>query len=302
MVFQLDRDLVRRYVSPACREVLGFEPEELCGVRPVSMVHPNDAARLELVFQSLLSGEADRQSIINRRRHRDGRWIWVEAQLRAVIDPVTGERSGIIGTLRDVSARKAVEDETADANKRLAALAREDALTGLANRRAFGDVLYREYRRAAREKKDLGLIMIDVDWFKGFNDRYGHLAGDDCLQQVGRTISEALQRPGDVAARYGGEEFAVLLPDTDERGTAKVADRIRQRVLGLAITHDASPNKLVTISAGVAAVSKMAAQSEAEALLSAADEALYRAKRGGRNAVALVSVGADAPCADFAAA
>jgi PAS domain S-box-containing protein len=89
MVFQLDRDLVRRYVSPACREVLGYEPEEMCGVRPVSMAHPDDAERLEDVFRSLLDGETDRQSIINRIRHRDGRWIWVEAQLRAVIDPQT---------------------------------------------------------------------------------------------------------------------------------------------------------------------------------------------------------------------
>jgi diguanylate cyclase (GGDEF)-like protein/PAS domain S-box-containing protein len=285
MVFQLDRTLVRRYASPACREVLGYEPEEMCGVAPVSMTHPDDAPRLQLVFESLLSGEADRQSAISRIAHRDGRWIWVEAQLRAVIDPATGERSGIIGTLRDISARKALEDETADDNRRLQALAREDGLTGLGNRRGFDDALAREYAWARRSKKSLGLVMIDVDWFKAFNDRYGHIAGDDCLRKVGRAIAGALQRPGDVAARYGGEEFAVLLPEADERGAAKVAERIRRAVLGLAIAHDRSANKLVTISAGVAAVVTISPECEAEALLQAADQALYCAKRRGRNTV-----------------
>jgi diguanylate cyclase (GGDEF)-like protein/PAS domain S-box-containing protein len=289
MVFQLDRDLVRRYVSPACSEVLGYEPEEMCGVRPVSMAHPDDAERLEKVFRSLLDGETDRQSIINRIRHGDGRWIWVEAHLRAVIDPQTGACSGIVGTLRDISARKALEEAAADANRRLRALAGEDGLTGLANRRAFDDALMREHRRAKREKKNLALVMIDVDRFKAFNDRYGHLAGDDCLRKIAGVLLTALRRPGDLAARYGGEEFAALLPDTDEEGAARVAERIRAAVVGLAVGHDASPSNFVTISAGVAGLNEIERQGEAEALVRAADQALYRAKRDGRDAVVRAS-------------
>jgi diguanylate cyclase (GGDEF)-like protein/PAS domain S-box-containing protein len=283
MVFQLDANLVRRYVSPACRELLGYEPEEMVGINPLDMLHPDDAPRLALIFQMLLSGKADRHSIVNRIRHRNGRWIWVEAHLRALGQADGGAVTGIIGALRDISVRKAVEDELAEANRRLRALAGQDSLTGLANRRAFDEALAREHLRSRREKTELGLIMIDVDHFKRFNDLYGHLAGDDCLRCVGAAIGEAVLRPGDLAARYGGEEFAVLLPDTDEAGAAIIAERIRQAIVGLGIRHTANPNAIVTISAGVASLS--CAEIEADRLIEAADHALYRAKDLGRNAV-----------------
>lgn len=285
MVFQLDRDFVRQYVSPACRELLGYEPEELIGINPVSMAHPEDAARLQLVFQTLMSGQADRHSIINRIRHRNGKWIWVEAQFRTMRDPDTGVACGIIGALRDISVRKKVEDELAEANRRLQTLAGQDSLTGLANRRAFDEALAREYRRAKREKKALGLIMIDVDRFKAFNDSYGHPAGDECLRQVGRAIADAICRPGDLAARYGGEEFAVLLPDTYEAGTELIAERVRQAVQDLALRHAANANGVVTISAGAASLAGEEADDSPQALVNGADQALYRAKDGGRNAV-----------------
>lgn len=284
MVFQLDLDLVRRYVSPACREILGYEPEELIGIRPMSMAHPEDAASVTLAFQSLLSGRVDRQSIVNRFRHRDGHWIWVEAQFKTLKDPQTGLPSGIIGTLRDVSVRKAIEDQLQDANRRLQALAEQDGLTGLANRRFFDDALSREYGRARRDKTSLGLLMIDVDWFKSFNDRYGHPAGDECLKRIGAAIKITVYHPGDVVARYGGEEFAVLLPDTDETGTASIAERIRQAMFNLAIEHDASPNRVATISVGASSLAA-GALAKPQALLANADRALYRAKDNGRNTV-----------------
>ena len=295
MVFQLDQDLVRRYVSPACRELLGYEPEEMIGIKPVSMAHPDDAPRLSLVFQTLMSGRADRQSIINRIRHRDGRWIWVEAQFRALKDPESGATTGIIGALRDVSARKIVEDELAEANRRLQALAVQDGLTGLANRRAFDEALAKERRRARREKKAFSLVMIDVDRFKAFNDRYGHPAGDDCLRQVAAAIAETARRPGDIAARYGGEEFAVLLPDTDEAAAEVVAERILQAVWDLKIRHEGNLEGVVTISAGVASVDLAEANGVLETLIHNADRALYRAKNGGRNAVIRASTSPPEP-------
>jgi len=283
MVFQLDRDLVRRYVSPACRELLGYEPEEMLGVKPLSMAHPDDAGRLELVFQTLKTGRATHQSIVNRIRHRDGSWVWVEARFRAIRDSETGAMAGIIGAVRDISARKAVEDELALANRRLQILASQDGLTGLANRRAFDETLAKERLRARREQTILALIMIDVDWFKTFNDLYGHPAGDDCLRRVGGAIAGAILRPADLAARYGGEEFVVLLPNTDEDGAVMIGERIGNAIMELGIPHDANINGIVTVSAGVAAMA--GGEGTAETLIENADHALYRAKKFGRNVV-----------------
>lgn len=289
MVFQMNRELVRQYVSPACREILGCAPEEMIGKKAFGSVHPDDAPHVGSVFQSVLSGRSERAVVVNRMRHRNGSWIWVEAQLRTLRDPETGAPSGIIGSLRDISMRKAAEDQLEEANKRLEALAGQDGLTGLANRRTFDDALAREHRRALRDKNRLAMIMIDVDWFKAFNDRYGHPAGDECLKQVSRTIENTLLRPGDIVARYGGEEFAVLLPNTDEKGAAVMAERIRRAVLALAIQHDASPAGVATISAGVATWGPGDLDLGLDALMRDADRALYRAKNNGRNVVVCAS-------------
>ena len=289
MVFELDLDLARRYVSPACREILGYEPEDLIGTKPVSMIHPDDAVYVAEVFQSVLRGEAERSAVVNRIRHRDGRWVWVEAQLRGLKDPRTGVASGIIGALRDVSVRKAAEEQLEEANRRLETLAWEDGLTGLANRRTFDLAAAKEYNRALRNETSLGLIMIDVDRFKAFNDCHGHLAGDECLRQVSRAIRDVFRRPGDVAARYGGEEFAVLLPGTDEAGAAIVADRISTAVRTLNIGHEASAAGIVTISAGVASLDPNTEGGDFETLVRDADRALYRAKDTGRNAIVRAS-------------
>ena len=289
MVFQMNLDLVRQYVSPACREILGCAPEELIGKKAFGTVHPDEAEYVARVFQSVLCGRSERAVVVNRMRHRNGSWIWVEAQLRTLRDLRTGQPSGIIGSLRDISIRKTAEDQLEAANRRLEALAGQDGLTGLANRRTFDDALAREHRRAVRDRTRLAMIMIDVDWFKPFNDRYGHPAGDECLKQVSRAIENTLPRPSDIVARYGGEEFAVLLPNTDESGAAIMADRIRRAVLALGIEHDASPAKVATISAGVASWAPSAFDAGLEALMQDADVALYRAKNNGRNRVVCAS-------------
>jgi diguanylate cyclase (GGDEF)-like protein len=188
-----------------------------------------------------------------------------------------------------VSAR----EELLDANRRLEVLATQDQLTGLANRRRFDEVLEREVRRAAREGSPLSLLLIDLDHFKGYNDAYGHVAGDACLQAVCGALAQAVQRPGDMAARYGGEELAVVLPNTDEAGALQVAERLRARIEALALEHRASRFGHVTASIGVAtaqgdgsgALPGAATHGAAMALVEAADRALYRAKAAGRNGV-----------------
>jgi diguanylate cyclase (GGDEF)-like protein/PAS domain S-box-containing protein len=301
MVFQVGRDLLRRYVSPACREIFGREPEELIGSQPFGMIHPDDVGRVVLTYQSLFEGRAERLSVINRGRHRDGRWIWVEARFRALKDPLTGEVTSVVGTLRDISARKAIEEQLAAANSKLRALAGQDGLTGLANRRAFDAAMAQACRQAQRRKTSLALLMIDVDWFKAFNDRFGHLAGDECLRRIAQEITAIARRPGDVASRYGGEEFVVLLPEMDEAAAAALAERLREAVLTLGIAHPASAVAIVTVSAGVASAAPGEAAFGPKRLLQAADEALYRAKEGGRNMVALASGPAAATPAEKAA-
>lgn len=171
-------------------------------------------------------------------------------------------------------------------NGTLHALAMEDGLTGLANRRKFDVALDTEIGRAVRDASTLALIMIDVDCFKQYNDIYGHAAGDECLQKIGRTVAAlAAKRPGDLAARYGGEELAVLLPGTDVQGAVLLAERIRDAVRDLKIAHAGVANGFVTLSAGVEALKPSAASGQSKELIEAADKALYQAKSEGRDRV-----------------
>ncbi len=159
-----------------------------------------------------------------------------------------------------------------------------DGLTGVFNRRYFDDHFEEERKRALRMGHPLGVIMMDIDNFKAYNDNYGHGAGDECLQKVARALREALPRSGDFVARYGGEEFVALLPGTEGEGTLRVAERLRGVVASLEIPHAYSPTaKVITISLGVASSEALASPEEALALLKRADQALYRSKKEGRN-------------------
>jgi diguanylate cyclase (GGDEF)-like protein len=174
------------------------------------------------------------------------------------------------------------ERELVATNDRLTVMASIDMLSGLANRRGFQSRLDFEWLKAQQFNSELALLMIDVDHFKPFNDRYGHPAGDECLRKVGAIITDNIKRPGDLAARYGGEEFAVVLPGTDYVGAFLVAEKIRRAVLQAEIAHSVSPEGAVTVSVGVCATNG-ASQVRSEDLIGAADKALYVAKASGRN-------------------
>ncbi|HEY1940618.1 MAG TPA: GGDEF domain-containing protein [Roseiarcus sp.] len=176
----------------------------------------------------------------------------------------------------------ALSKELSDARHREAA--RSDFLTGLANRRHFDESLHRHFDRAAKNGRNLSLIMIDADDFKTYNDLYGHPAGDKCLRALANVFLTTC-RPHDVVGRYGGEEFAVLLPNTSARAADAVAGRLLMAVRGLQLEHAKRPNGFVTISLGVAALTPDAERMTAGDLLEAADRALYRAKQHGRDRV-----------------
>jgi len=167
------------------------------------------------------------------------------------------------------------------ANQQLDRLSLTDGLTGIPNRRFFDQRLAKEWQRAQREHSPLTLLMLDIDYFKPYNDHYGHLRGDHCLQQIANAIDQFCQRPADVRARYGGEEFALILPNTE--GAAQQAERIRAAIAALAIPHASSPiADHVTASIGYCTLVPRSEQ-HPDILIGGADSALYRAKAAGRN-------------------
>ena len=192
--------------------------------------------------------------------------------------------------VRQLMVREALEEQLRRAhavaeshNVALQELANTDSLTGLANRRHFEKTLATEQERARRNNKPCSLILCDVDFFKKYNDYYGHVAGDVCLQQVAAALAAGLRRPADLAARYGGEEFVVVLPETDLDGACAVASHIRQRVLAARIAHADSPFDHVTISMGVYTGYATTEPRETAAWIRAADALLYQAKASGRD-------------------
>jgi diguanylate cyclase (GGDEF)-like protein len=189
-----------------------------------------------------------------------------------------GQLLAVIETLRDVTEQKLAQT----ALERLATL---DGLTGIANRRHFDERLQNEWSRASRANAPLSLIMADVDYFKRYNDTYGHQQGDECLKAVSAVLQRLAFRVSDLAARYGGEEFAVILPNTDLKGACEVAERIRAEVEAAALPHGGNEvAPCVTLSLGVATLFPDA-EGQSKTLVSQADQALYQAKKEGRNRV-----------------
>jgi diguanylate cyclase (GGDEF)-like protein len=180
--------------------------------------------------------------------------------------------------------RDTFERELRDACDSMEQLATRDGLTGLANRRRFDRTLAVEWSRAARERRQVGLLMIDVDCFKMFNDSYGHVAGDQCLRRIANVLAAEAHRATDLAGRYGGEEFFVLMPGTDLAGALMVGERIRGAVEAMGLKHERNPHKVVTISVGCHSTVPQRFVSS-ETLVEEADKALYLAKKSGRNRV-----------------
>ena len=178
--------------------------------------------------------------------------------------------------------------ELAEANRQLEVLSNTDGLTHIGNRRFFDQQLLLEWNRAQRSANPLGLILLDIDNFKHFNDHYGHLAGDACLQALAKVLAQTGRRAGEQVARYGGEEFVVLLPNLDKAAAREFAECIQQALLSLAIPHAGAPLGIVTVSLGVASLQASILHNPVE-LLQQADAALYRAKAEGRNCIRMVS-------------
>jgi diguanylate cyclase (GGDEF)-like protein/PAS domain S-box-containing protein len=273
----------RRYVSPAVNTVLGWQPEELIGGTYHQIVHSEDVAAVEAMMARCREG-GPAETLTYRCHKKDGSYAWMEASMRLYHDETTGAPIGFVNVVRDVSSRKAAEDELALAFRLVENLAMVDGLTGIANRRQFDETMDREWRRAMRDGSLLSLLMIDVDHFKPYNDIYGHVLGDTCLRQIAAAAQGVIHRSSDLFARYGGEEFVVVLPNTDRGGAQLVAEQIRRAVEMCNLPHLGNPHGVVTISIGCA-TQTLSHDSSPTSLLEAADHAMYQAKSGGRNRV-----------------
>lgn len=198
-----------------------------------------------------------------------------------------GELVGIVGSFKDITERKQNEAALRAVNNKLQRLALIDGLTQVANRRHLDACISREWKRMRRERQPLSFILCDIDYFKLYNDSYGHQAGDDCLRAVAKTICAAVRRPGDLVARYGGEEFAVILPNTSPEGAEHVAGNIGNAVQALRLPHQHSKaSSFVSISLGISSIVPPQQNDSGlspKVLVDTADQALYAAKNRGRN-------------------
>jgi diguanylate cyclase (GGDEF)-like protein/PAS domain S-box-containing protein len=243
------------------------------------LVHPDDAPARQAAWEAHVQGLTPTMETEFRIRHRLGHWVWFHARGRVVARGPEGQPLRVVGLRMDISRRKQIE-------QRLELLAHTDPLTGVCNRRRFLALAEDELSRAVRHGQPVALLMLDLDHFKAVNDQFGHAGGDSVLRAfVGSALGA--MRQGDVLARVGGEEFAALLPQTGRDGALALAQRLLQQVRALQVPLDGQQVR-ITVSIGVA-LRPMApgAVVSLDALMAAADHALYQAKTGGRNRVVL---------------
>jgi diguanylate cyclase (GGDEF)-like protein/PAS domain S-box-containing protein len=277
--FSPDGQLI--WVNQEWETVLGWSLEELRELDLMTELYPDPEYRHQVMGFIQL---ADRSWGDFKTRTRSGKVIdttWANVRL---------SDGSNIGIGQDISDRKQIVLALEEANRELHHLANLDGLTQIANRRGFDEHLQREWNRLTREEASLSLLLCDIDYFKLYNDTYGHIAGDQCLRQIAQAIAETLKRPGDLVSRYGGEEFAVILPNTTAEGAVQVAEFIQFRIQQLQLEHRRSPvSPYLTVSIGIA-VTIPVQQVLPDALVAIADGALYQAKAQGRDTYCLCAL------------
>jgi diguanylate cyclase (GGDEF)-like protein/PAS domain S-box-containing protein len=271
------------YVSPRATAVIGIAPENLVGLHLPDLVLSDDRDALAATIRSMAMGAAEASQVIRFQRI-DGQVLWMECTFAMSSKGFAASPQELTATAHDITERRAAEQRLADERSQLHAFAFRDGLTGVFNRRYFDRELalqsQPEFWKEGRSF--VAIVMVDIDGYKSYNDRYGHQAGDECVRAIAQAIASSAKRPGDTVARYGGDEFALILKETDPDGARVVSERIRQAVESLQIPHVASAAGIVTVSCGVAA-QQVDSGGDSLNLVATADRALYTAKRRGRN-------------------
>jgi diguanylate cyclase (GGDEF)-like protein/PAS domain S-box-containing protein len=273
------------YIGPQIEALLGWSPDSWMTVEDwASRMHPDDRAWVVdfCVAQSKAGTdhEADYRALT-----KDGQYIWIRDVVH-VVRKENGEVDSLIGFMFDITERKDTEQKLIELQKQLEELSFKDGLTGVFNRRMFDSVMEVEWANAKRNRQPLSLIMLDIDYFKQYNDYYGHIQGDQCLKRVANVLACVATRSRDFFARYGGEEFILVLPETDEVAAFKIAERCRNVIFKAQIPHEKSlVSQLLTISIGISTITPTR-NDEAIKFIATVDKQLYVAKEKGRNSIA----------------
>jgi diguanylate cyclase (GGDEF)-like protein/PAS domain S-box-containing protein len=268
------------YIGPQIEALLGWTPDSWVGVNDwVERMHPDDRDYVvEFCVTQSQAGvdhEADYRALT-----KDGGYVWIRDVVHVIRKE--GKVEALVGFMFDISERKKTEEHLLRLQKQLEEFSFSDGLTGIANRRMLDTVLEREWAQAQRSQKPLSLILADIDFFKQYNDSYGHMKGDECLKRVAQTLSLAANRPRDFIARMGGEEFVWVLPETDAASAREVANKCLHLIRQAQIPHEASQvSSLLTLSLGVGTVVP-SQQANALGFIEKVDELLYLAKHNGR--------------------
>ncbi|WP_245575059.1 GGDEF domain-containing protein [Chitinilyticum litopenaei] len=272
------------YIGPQIEPLLGWSPESWVSVDDwVQRMHPDDREQVVNFCVSQSQAGVDHEADY-RALTKDNGYVWIRDVVH-VVRRDDGEVDCLIGFMFDISERKQTEEKLLSLQKELEALSFKDGLTGIANRRKFDAALDTEWASAQRTGLPLALIMLDIDFFKQYNDCYGHILGDECLTRVAQTLQHAAGRPRDIVARFGGEEFVILLPEADEAAALQVAEHCQRLIAGLGIAHEKPGGKpALTVSIGLGSVTPLQGMS-ARAFIEAVDRLLYRAKQQGRDRI-----------------
>jgi diguanylate cyclase (GGDEF)-like protein/PAS domain S-box-containing protein len=276
------------YISPAVKEIIHFEYPELLGKKMDVFIHPEDIKHTKKMFEKALhKGVAE---ATYRYRTYNGDYIWIESTLKSVHFEEDGSKKVIIVS-RNITDRKLTEQKLQEANELLNRLSYMDGLTGVRNRRYFDETLDKEWLNSSKTHSPITLIMFDIDYFKKYNDTYGHLTGDFCLQSIAQAINNQISVNSDYTfCRYGGEEFALIAPSTTLEEGMDIANQIQKTIKVLKIPHISSDiAEIVTLSIGITSIIPTTFD-KPQTLIKRADSALYLSKTKGRNTISTTQV------------
>ncbi|MGC3963072.1 MAG: sensor domain-containing diguanylate cyclase [Rhodocyclaceae bacterium] len=279
------RSMQFAYIGPQIEPLLGWTTDSWVSAQDwAERIHPEDRERVVNFCISQSKAGVDHEADY-RALTRDGAYVWIRDVVHVLRD-AAGEVEALVGFMFDISERKRTEEELITLQKKLEEFSFKDGLTGVANRRMFDSILEQEWSQTRRTGQPLSAILLDIDYFKQYNDHYGHLQGDECLKRVAKALSRAATRSRDFLARFGGEEFVFILPETPAQAAQKIAERCRDLIFKEQIAHASSPvSQILTISLGVGTHTPAHEESAAE-FIEAVDRRLYRAKQFGRNRIA----------------